>query len=294
MMKSEVSMRIDAHQHFWHYDERQYGWIDDTAAPLKRDFTPDDLAPLLDATGFGGTVAVQARRSESENEYLLALAAKHPWILGVVGWVDIEADDLEYRIESLAENSRFRGIRELIHDMPDLDYAVSTRHDRAVGMLALHDLTYDLLLRPAHLAPATKLIDRHPDQPFVIDHLAKPDIASGDTESWYRGITEIAKRPNVSCKLSGMVTEASRDSWSASDFVPYLDHALEVFGTDRLMIGSDWPVCTLAAGYGEVMSIVIDYIASLSGSEQHAVLGANCRRFYSLERRVDTDRSLPR
>ena len=281
-------MKIDAHQHFWSYNDTDYVWMGPGMERLRRDHTPEHLRPHLDAVGIDGTVAVQARQMERETDYLLDLASRFPWILGVVGWVDFaedKLDTLQQRLETFAANNKLKGVRELIHDMPDTDYAVRQTHVTAVGMLSRYGLTYDLLLRPEHLAPATRLVDMYPDQPFVIDHIAKPPIASGGSGAWEEGLREIAKRPNVSCKLSGMVTEARWDAWSSQDLHPYIDVCVEAFGAERLMMGSDWPVCTLAGSYEEVMAVVMDYLSRLSKDERKAIQGATCARFYGLRQK---------
>ena len=275
-------MRIDAHQHFWRYNQTDYVWMTGDLRQLARDYGPDDLRPLLDESGIDATVAVQARQMLVENDFLLGLADAHPWVLGVVGWVDFAASDVAAQIERYAAHPRFRGVRELIHDMPDDDYATSRDHLDGVGLLERFGLTYDLLLRPQHIPAATRLVDRLPNQRFVVDHIAKPPIASGELEPWASGIAGLAERPNVWCKLSGMVTEADWNSWRPADLRPYLDVCLEAFGPERLMLGSDWPVCTCAADYGSVAAVVTGYVSALSPAEQDAVLGATCVRFYSL------------
>jgi len=275
-------VRIDAHQHFWRYNQTDYVWMTGDLRQLARDYGPDDLRPLLDESGIDATVAVQARQMLVENDFLLGLADAHPWVLGVVGWVDFAASDVAAQIERYAAHPRFRGVRELIHDMPDDDYATSRDHLDGVGLLERFGLTYDLLLRPQHIPAATRLVDRLPNQRFVVDHIAKPPIASGELEPWASGIAGLAERPNVWCKLSGMVTEADWNSWRPADLRPYLDVCLEAFGPERLMLGSDWPVCTCAADYGSVAAVVTGYVSALSPAEQDAVLGATCVRFYSL------------
>ncbi len=275
-------MKIDSHHHFWNYNERDYVWMGPGMERLRRDHTPRDLRPLLDTLGIDGTVAIQARQMECETEYLLDLASRHSWILGVVGWVDFGSDSLPERLETYAKNKKLRGVRELIHDMPDPEYAVRHDHVEGVRLLARHDLTYDLLLRPRHLEPATRLVDIYPDQPFVIDHIAKPDIAAGEIALWREGIREIAKRPNVCCKLSGLVTEAGWDSWLPEQLHPYIDVCLDAFGHKRLMMGSDWPVCTLAGSYEAVVGVVFDYVRRLTEEERRAILGETCARFYGL------------
>ncbi len=276
-------MRIDSHQHFWSYNATDYGWMTESMLELRRDYLPLDLKPQLMDLGFQGTVAVQARRMEQETTWLLELAADHPFILGVVGWVDFASSEIDATLEILSTNPKLRGVRELIHDMPDVDYATSDVHKRAVSRLERHGLTYDLLLKPQHLRSATQLVQQFPNQKFVVDHIAKPAICSGMTEPWRSDFFELSKYDNVYCKLSGMVTEATWAQWRPQDFQPYLSAALEAFGPKRLMIGSDWPVCALAASYAETMEIVIDFANELSTSESEAILGANSANFYGLD-----------
>jgi len=277
-------MRIDSHQHFWRYtrDADDFVWMTDELAALRHDFLPADLAPLRAAQGIDGSVAVQAREVEAETDFLLELAAEDPSILGVVGWVDLCADDVNARLDRRAEQERLRGMRMLIHDRPDPDFADSAAHVRGIARLGERGLTYDLLLRTIHLPAAIRLVDRLPEQPFVVDHIAKPAMDGSDLDAWRRGMSEIARRPNVMCKLSGMVTEADWRDWRAELFEPWLGHALEAFGAERLMIGSDWPVCTLAADYERTLRVVLDWTRALSDDERSAVLGGNCARFYGL------------
>jgi len=281
---------IDAHQHFWVYDEPAYGWMTEGMDALRRDHLPADLAPQLDAAGVDATVAVQARRLEVETEWLLALADVHPRIAGVVGWIDIGSPALEATLERWSAHPRLVGLRELIHDMPDPEFATSPAHARAVAAIGRHGLAYDLLLRPAHLPAATRLVDALSDQRFVVDHIAKPDLRRGADRrganaAWAAGIRRLAERPHVACKLSGLLTEADWDDWRAADVTPYLDTVLEAFGADRCMIGSDWPVCTLAAPYGVTIGLLTDYAAGLSPHERRALLGATARTWYRLEER---------
>ena len=278
-------MKIDSHQHFWNYTAHadDYVWMSDEYGALRRDFLPDDLAPLLTDMGFHGTVAVQAREMVAETEFLLGLADHTPWILGVVGWVDLCAADAEPLVERYAAHPMLKGLRLLIHDRPDPEFAVSPDHVRGISLLERHGLTYDLLLKPPHLRPATKLADQFPNQKFVVDHIAKPDIPGGGLSPWAEDIRELARRPNVFCKVSGMVTTADWATWTPGQFAPYLDIVLDVFGPSRLMIGSDWPVCTCAASYQRTMQTTIDWAASLSADEQAEFLGGTCARFYGLE-----------
>lgn len=273
---------IDAHQHFWRYRPEAYPWMSEEQAVLKRDHLPADLLPLMRAAGVTGTVAVQARRMLRETAWLLELAAAEPTVLGVVGWFDLASPRLEQDLERFASDPHLVGARELIHDMPDTEYAVSPVHVRGVKAVARAGLAYDLLLRPEHLRPALELVDLLPEQRFVIDHLAKPRVGRGTFEPWASDLRAIASRDNVYCKLSGLVTEADWTRWKADDLLPYLEIALEAFGTERSMIGSDWPVCTCAADYPTTVDLARRSLAALSDTERAAVLAGNARRFYRL------------
>jgi L-fucono-1,5-lactonase len=276
-------MRIDAHQHFWEYSPEQYGWISDTMAILKRDFLPADLKPLLGAEGFEGSIAVQARQDTEETKWLLKLAEENDFIKGVVGWVDLCSADVGAELERLAGQAKFVGVRHVLQDEPDDGFMLRRDFRRGIGMLAQHRLTYDLLLYPRHLPVAVRLVREFPDQQFVLDHIAKPLIADGLVEPWDRDIRELAEFDNVWCKLSGMVTEAGWGDWSKEDFRPYLDVVMEAFGPERLMIGSDWPVCMLSAEYTKTMEIVQDYISDLDPGQQEGILGENSAKFYGLK-----------
>jgi L-fuconolactonase len=275
-------MRIDSHQHFWSYNDTDYVWMNDAMDALRRDYLPTELSSEIRQIGFDGTIAVQARQMESETAWLLELADAYEFILGVVGWVDFASPRLSETLERLAEFPKLRGVRELIHDMEDLDYATSDVHKAAIARLAPLGLTYDLLLKPPHLHAATVLVNEFPEQPFVVDHLAKPNIAAGQMQPWRQDLERLAQHENVHCKLSGMVTEAQWGNWNAQEFRPYLDVALEAFGSDRLMIGSDWPVCTLSGSYAETMQVVIDFAEELTADERDEVLGENAAHFYGV------------
>lgn len=274
-------MRLDAHQHFWQYDPRQYGWIDDRMDVLRRDFLPDDLAPHLRATAMDGTIAVQARQSIEETEFLLRLSDAHAFIKGVVGWVDLCGSDVDAQLTRVRHRTLV-GVRHVVHDEADDDFMLRPAFQRGIGRLREHGLTFDLLLFPRHLPRAVRLAERFPHQPFVLDHIAKPRIRDGRIVPWQQDLHDLAANANVSCKLSGLVTEADWQRWRAEDIRPYLDIALEAFGADRLMIGSDWPVCTLAGDYTSAMAVVIEYVQRLSVDEQSAVLGATAARVYGL------------
>lgn len=273
---------IDAHQHFWRYDAAEHTWMSPEQGVLKRDYLPNDLAPILASAGVHGTVAVQARRLLKETEWLLDLAAAEPFIRGVVGWFDFAAPTLEVDLERLAANPLLVGARELIHDNTSDSYSTSAEHVRGVTAVQRAGLAYDLLLRPQHLTSATALVDLFPEQRFVVDHLAKPAVAAGEHEPWARNLKALAQRPNVYCKLSGLVTEADWQNWRSEQLTPYLLTALEAFGSSRVMFGSDWPVCLCAADYVTVKSLVEGAVGALSADEQAAVFGANARRFYRL------------
>lgn len=276
-------MKIDAHQHFWKYSAAQYGWISDEMEGLKRDFLPADLKPLLVGEGFEGSIAVQARQDLDETRWLLQLAGESDFIKGVVGWVDLCSADVETELARLAGEPRFVGVRHVLQGEPDDEFMLRADFRRGIAQLAEHRLTYDLLLYPRHLPVAAKLVREFPEQPFVLDHIAKPLIADGLTEPWDRDIRELARLKNVWCKVSGMVTEARWNDWRAEDFRPYLDVVFEAFGPERVMIGSDWPVCTLSGGYAATMAIVRDYIRRFESAQQENILGLNCARFYGVE-----------
>lgn len=273
-------MRIDSHQHFWQYNPAQHVWMTDDMAVLRRDFMPADLAPLLKSAGFAATIAVQARQILEETDWLLALADQYDFIQGVVGWVDLRADDVRDQLQRYAGRRKLKGIRHIVHDEPDVEFMLLPEFRRGIGALAEFGLTYDLLVRPPHLPVALKLVQEFPNQPFVVDHIAKPLIQDRALEPWQAGLRRLAQCRNVYCKLSGMVTETAWRAWRPEDFAAYLDIVLDAFGDNRVMIGSDWPVCTLSGDYLPVMQIVMNYIDRLPRESQEKVLGGNCARFY--------------
>jgi L-fuconolactonase len=275
-------MRLDSHQHFWHYSPTEHTWMTDQMAILKRAFLPHDLWPLLASIHFDGCVAVQARQNLEETRWLLELADQHDFIKGVVGWVDLRSEDLGHQLERFAVHPKLVGVRHIVHDEPDDNFMLRPDFRRGISQLKEFDLTYDLLLFPQHLKVAVKLVEEFPEQPFVLDHLAKPKIAEQLFSPWQEDLHQLAKLPNVTCKLSAMVTEAKWNQWLPTDFHRYLDIAYAAFGWSRLMIGSDWPVCTLAGEYEPVMKIVIDYVQQFPAEMQAAILGENCARFYRI------------
>lgn len=272
-------MRLDSHQHFWNYSQADYPWIPQ-GTPLLSDWLPTDLAPLLDREGLEGCIAVQARQSLAESHWLIELANRQPIIKGVVGWVDLQAEDVDKDLSELARHQKFVGVRHVVQDEPDDKFMLRPNFLRGIGMLKAHKFTYDILIFPKQLPAAIELVRQFPEQPFVLDHIAKPHIKDGSISPWREQISELAKYPNVMCKVSGMVTEANHKGWKYEDFVPYLDVVTEAFGTDRLMYGSDWPVCLLAAPYEEVFGIARRYFENFSNADKDRIFGGNAERFY--------------
>ncbi len=284
-------MRIDAHQHFWRYNPDEYGWIDDSMARLRRDFLPEDLKRETEAAGFDGAIAVQTRQTLEETRWLLELAASSLHVLGVVGWVDLRSPNVRSQLAEFAKNTKLLGVRHIVQSESDDHFLLRTELLHGIAALEEFGLTYDILIYPRHLPVAAEFVKRFPRQRFVLDHVAKPLIKSGSLQPWQSGIRELAQNTNVFCKLSGLVTEADWKNWKASDFEPYLDIALESFGRDRLMIGSDWPVCTVAASYSEVMGVVVEYLGKYPNDVREAILGGNAARFWKLNQRDHAQKS---
>jgi L-fuconolactonase len=279
-------LRLDSHQHFWRYDPVEYDWIDERMGVLKRDFLPADLLPLLKQAGFDGCVAVQARQTLQETRFLLELADANPFVVGVVGWVELRRDDVREQIAGLGGHPKLVGVRHIVQAEPDDRFLL--REDFLRGVAALQDaeLAYDILIYPRHLNVAAEFARRFPRLRLVLDHLAKPEIRSGRIDEWRRDLRALAARPHVYCKLSGLVTEADWRTWSRDQIEPCLDAAFDCFGPERLMIGSDWPVCTLAADYARTMGLVLDYLERRAPAAREAVLGGNAARFWRLEERT--------
>jgi len=275
-------MHIDAHQHFWTYKQREYGWIDEPMASIRRDFLPADLKPELEKNGFHGSILVQVRQNLEETRWMLELAENHPFILGVVGWVDLRSPRLRAELESFAGNPKLVGIRHIVQSEPD-DFLLQPDFLRGISLLEEFDLAYDILIYTQHLPIAAEFVERFPRQRFVLDHLAKPPIKSGAVDLWARGLRKLASFPNVCAKVSGLVTEADWRTWKREDIRPYLDVAFECFGPSRLIIGSDWPVCTVAASYSQVVKLVTDYLGRYAPEEREAVLGGNAAKFWRLQ-----------
>lgn len=274
--------RIDSHQHFWRYEPIEYGWIDDPMSALRRDFLPPDLRPLLDAQGIDRCIAVQARTTEEETDFLLGLAAQYPWIAAVIGWVDLRSDDVERRLERWSEARKLAGFRHVLQAEPIPASGPDASFSRGVTVLQKKELIYELLLRSPQLHAMTEFCRLHDAYWLVLDHLGKPNIRDGAFAQWRRDLAPIAALPHVVCKVSGMVTEAmdATGAYKLNDLPMYLDAVLELFGPSRLMFGSDWPVCLLAAPYRDVTEIVEQWAETLSASERDALWGGTAHRLY--------------
>jgi L-fuconolactonase len=275
-------MVVDSHHHFWRYTPAEYGWIDENMAAIRRDFLPADLQQEIAVAGVDAVVSVQARQSVEETRWLLALATHNPFIAGVVGWVPLVSPTVAADLARFAAHPKLVAIRHVLQDEPDPLFMLSADFQAGIGALRAYNLAYDILIYHRHLPQTIELVDRHPAQSFVIDHMAKPSIKDGTVEPWARGMRELSRRPHVCCKLSGMVTEVCRPHWSLADLRPYFDVVLEAFGPERVLFGSDWPVCLVACGYARWMEIVQELIAPLSSVERAAILGDNARRVYRL------------
>jgi len=275
---------IDAHQHFWNYDAVKHSWINEDMAVLKKDFLPQDLKPLLDSEKIEGCIAVQADESERENTFLLDLANENSIIKGVVGWLDFMDEKLEARLDFYSHEKLLKGFRFILQDKPDRALMLNSNFKKNIGLLLKYNFTYDLLIFTDQLSYANDLVKLFPNQKFVLDHMAKPLIKKGTLDNWKEEIINLAKNENVYCKVSGMVTEADWQAWEQKDFVPYLDAVTNAFGPKRLMYGSDWPVCLLAAEYNKVISIVKEFYKDFSDSEKQDIFGTNASNFYNLSR----------
>jgi L-fuconolactonase len=273
-------MRIDAHQHFWLYDPIEYEWIDDSMAQLRRDFLPADLKPELTAAGFDGCIAVQARQTLEDTRWLLELADSAPFIRGVIGWVDLQAEDARGQLRELRKNPKLLGIRHIVQSESDDRFLLRPGFLRGVATLEEFNLTYDILIYPRHLGVASEFVSRFPRQRFVLDHLAKPFIKRQEVQPWETDLRRLAEFPNVYCKLSGLVTEADWKSWTPEQIVPYLKIAFDAFGPERLLIGSDWPVCTLAGTYSQTMNVIQQFLGEHSDEARDAVLGGTAKRLW--------------
>lgn len=275
-------LRIDAHQHFWLYNDREFAWIDDSMADLRRNFLASDLQPELKANGFHGSVVVQTCQTLHETRWLLELAEHNPFVLGVVGWADLGSSEIALQLKELAANPKLVGLRHIVQSEPDDRFLLRREFLRGIAELEEFDLAYDILIYARHLPVAIEFVQKFPRQRFVLDHMAKPPIKAKEIDSWADGIHRLSEFPNVFCKLSGLVTEADWHNWTARDITPYLDVAFDSFGPDRLMIGSDWPVCLVAASYAQATGLVKDYVVKRAPDRAAGVLGGNAQRFWRL------------
>lgn len=277
-------MTIDSHHHFWNYSAEEYGWIDDGMDTLKADYAPTDLKPQLDAADIDGVISVQARTDEKENRFLLDYAKNNDWILGVVGWIDLNRPDIGDALAKYAEEKKLVAMRHVLQGEADDRYCLREDFNRGIAALHDHGLVYDILIFQNQLAAIPEFVDRHPGLTFVVDHVAKPVIAGPTPDKiWLDGMSAVAERDSVFCKISGMVTEVADGIDATPELMrPYFDHVLKIFGPDRLMFGSDWPVCRLRSEYADWVATVREWIAELSADEQAKILGNTACRAYQL------------
>lgn len=280
-------MQIDAHQHFWKFDPARDGWITDEMKMIKKDFLPQDLQPILQKNNFDGSVVVQSDQSEKENEFQLNNANKNDFIKGVVGWVDLQANDVEDRLAYYSSFKKMKGFRHVLQGETDRALMLKPAFMNGISNLERFGFTYDILIYADQLKYIPGFISMFPNQKFVIDHLAKPDIKNRKISDpiaigWKNEMIKVAEHENVYCKISGMVTEADWKNWRQEDFIPFIDVVVEAFGTNRIMFGSDWPVCLVAASYEQTLNIVQEYFYSFSQSEQELFFGKNASQFYNL------------
>jgi L-fuconolactonase len=276
-------IKIDSHQHFWRYNPTRDAWITDDMSILKRDFLPEELARECNANGISASIAVQADQSEKETLFLLEMAEGNPLIAGVVGWVDLASINVDERLQFFSRHEKLRGFRHIAQSEPDDHFLAQPNFVRGISRLQQFGFTYDILIYPRQLPAAIELVYKFPEQRFVVDHLAKPEIKSRHITFWETHIRRIAESPNVFCKLSGLVTEADWRNWKPADLKPHLDVVFDAFGADRLMFGSDWPVCLLAGTYAQVTGLIEEYTEGFAENERAKVFGGNARRFYGLE-----------
>jgi L-fuconolactonase len=273
---------IDTHHHFWKYSPKEYDWINDDMKVIRRDFLPADLEKTLKDAGVDAAISVQARQSFEESVWLTEMAEKHKFLLGVVGWVDLRAKDVEKDLEKLAKHKKFKGVRHVVQGEPDINFILGAAFNEGIRKLLKFDLRYDILIFEKQLKPSIQFVDQHPKQVFIVDHIAKPRIKERILSPWREDMIELAKRPNVYCKISGMITEADWKKWTSADLAPYLDTVMEAFGPKRLMFGSDWPVMLVAGQYKPWVELVKKAISRYSAAEQERILVKNAVEAYKL------------
>ncbi|MGB6153739.1 MAG: amidohydrolase family protein [Pricia sp.] len=275
-------MTIDAHQHFWKYNPEKHAWIDDDMSFIRRDFLPSDLKTVFVENDIHGCVAVQADQTLEETDFLLNLAENNDFINGVVGWADLGSENIEETLQEYASHKKLKGWRHIVQGEADPNFLLRSDFVRGISYLEKHGYTYDILVFPHQLGAVLEFVKQFPDQKFVIDHLAKPYIKDGFYEGWALLMKAIAQHENVYCKVSGLITEADYRSWTPKQLHPYLHHSLEIFGSERLMFGSDWPVCLVAGDYSDVKNVVTDFISGLGENDQRSIMGENAASFYRL------------
>ncbi|WP_394676347.1 amidohydrolase family protein [uncultured Sphingobacterium sp.] len=275
-------MRIDTHQHFWKFDPIRDSWITEEMQVIKRDFSPLDIQFVLERNGFGGSVAVQADQSKEETAYLVQLANDYPFIKGVVGWIDLQAADIRQQLDGYQSDTVIKGFRHIVEGEADPDFLIRPAILNGLKALADYGYTYDLLIRPRHYAATLDCVQQNPNLQFVLDHIAKPPIKSKAFDEWATFIDALSAFPNVVCKVSGLATEADWEGWKLDDFKQYLEHIFARFGKERIMYGSDWPVCLLAASYEESIAIVEDKLGQFTAAEKNAFWAENAIRVYNL------------
>lgn len=275
-------MIIDSHHHFWNYDPVNFAWLDDDMASIRRSFLPGDLQKTIAGTGVEGVVSVQARQMVEETDWLLKLAHENKFIKGVVGWVPLGSEEIYSLLEKYATNPWLKGVRHVVQDEPDPEFILGEKFNRGISLLKDFQLVYDILIFEHQLPNTIRFVDRHPGQLFVLDHIAKPKIKMNEIENWSKNIKELAKRKNVSCKISGMVTEADYKNWIPEELQPYFNMVLEAFGPSRLLFGSDWPVCLVATEYQAWLLLMQKVFAGLSSEEQNQIFYQNAVRIYQL------------
>ncbi len=273
--------RIDSHQHFWKYNPVRDSWITEDMQVIRKDFYPAHLTPILTENNFDGCVAVQADQSEDETNFLLDLADQHSFIKGVVGWVDLRSEIVEERLLHFSQHPKLKGVRHIVQAEPN-GFMKQKEFLRGIKTLKKFNLPYDILIKEHQLEETVWFVNQFPDQKFVIDHIAKPHIGKTDKISWRKNMAALSTFPNVFCKLSGMITEADWKNWKYADFEPYLDNVFSFFGINRVMYGSDWPVCLVAGSYQQQLGIIEKYTSAFSDSEKQMIMGENAIRFYNL------------
>ena len=275
-------MVIDSHQHFWIYETEKHAWIDDEMKVIRKNFLPEDLKIVYKENNIDGCVAVQADQTLAETDFLLDLAKKNDFIKGIVGWVDLRADNIEEVLKQYSAFPKLKGFRHVVQGEADHNFMLRPDFLNGITALEKHNFTYDILIFPHQLGAALELVRRFPNQKFVIDHIAKPYIKYGFYDGWTSLMKAISEYPNVYCKLSGMTTEADYNNWTSEQIEPYMQLVLEAFGANRILFGSDWPVCLVAGNYTKTKELVTNFIAKLNSEEQAAIMGGNAIEFYNL------------